>query len=215
MMRIVSMLVCVGVLIGGTARAAEPGGIFNEEPDPMYERAERADPFTLGEPKPEVVPEIFPPDPPDPLEIADPGAVAKILSTSREDRFERCLAECARQIELLTAAVSYLERYPEKEGAGKLGECAGRLEGFRRLEATARRLKERREIQAEFAGFKLRVQGIVCHRGRASTAVLAGQLVTEGSLLKPAGAEEQVRVRRIEPRSVVCVYRGLEVEVGF
>jgi hypothetical protein len=101
----------------------------------------------------------------------------------------------------------------EKDEA-ELADCRGLLEKCRRLEATARRLKERRDIENEFAGLKLRLTGIVTRARRAAAAV-DGRVVREGDRLAPASAPNRtVTVRRITPKAVIFVYRGVEVQLG-
>jgi hypothetical protein len=204
--------------LAGVAGAAEGGGIFDKTPDAIYEPAGRVDPFTLGVPKVDEK-RGAPRDPWEEIsrkladaqpEVRLQGA-AEILTSAREDRFERCLAECAAQVPLLESAVAYLEAHPGK-GAERLGELGGLLEGGRRLEATARRLKERRDIEKEFAGLKLRVTGIVTRGGQAAAAAVDGRVVREGDRLVPACAPDRsVTVRRITPKAVVLLYRGVEV----
>ena len=218
-MRSLCSLACVAALLGTTAFAAEKAPIFGQNPDAAYVRGDRVDPFTLGKQK--VI--ITGGDDfrteweklQDALRDADPAvslrALGQMLTADRDDRFDTCLAKSRQQVELLKAAISYLEQHPE-EGAGELGKYCDLLEGFERLEATARRLRARRDIEAEFAGFKLRVDGIVCRSGRASAAVVNGRMLAEGAAIPPQpGQKHAARVRRITPRAVIFVYRGVEI----
>ncbi|MHC4914992.1 MAG: hypothetical protein ACYTGB_05830 [Planctomycetota bacterium] len=219
-MRSVCLLISTGIILGAVAGAAETAPIFPHEPDKVYDPGERVDPFTLGKPPVEEEEEKNGggdtwKDIQKRLRSANPGvrlrALGEMLTAPREDRFDRCLAESAKQIEVLNLAVSYLEQHPEK-GGDDFARYSELLEGFVRLEATARRLRDRREIEAEFAGFKLRIDGIVCSRGRASAAVVGGRMVVEGAVIEPAGSRRaRVRVRRITPRTVVFLYRGVEI----
>ena len=215
----VSVMVLAALLFGG-ASAGEAGStksIFSGRPDPLYVKAERVDPFTLGKSA----------EPPPPttrwqkilamLSDRRPAVrlrgTGELLSLETADRFDRCLAECRKQVSVLKLAVAELREKPEL-APGKLDEFRALLEKYRRLTATARRLKRHEEIRSEFAAMKVTVEGIVWREGGRSSATVNGRALTEGGVLRLRGKKgPAVRVRRVGRKSVVFLYRGLEVTV--
>jgi len=194
---------------GGRKKNTE---IFPEKPDAHYVQDEqRVDPFTLG--KPPVAPkEEARGAPGDRVPLPDYALASRLLASDRTDRLERCLALCRRGMPALKSLIAGLERQPGR--AEELGRQKVLLEKFVLLEATAARLKKLADIRAEFSGFELEVSGIV-RRGRgASTAVVGGDLVREGTVLRPAGRKGHIAtVRRITAKSVIVLYRGVEIEL--
>ncbi len=206
----------------GAASAGETGsakGIFNKRPDPPYARGERVDPFTLGKSA----------EPPPPttnwqkilamLSDRKPAVrlsgAEKLLSLDNDnaDRFDRCLAECRKQTSVLELAIAELRSKPDL-APGKLDEFRALLEKYERLAATARRLKQREDISSEFTAMKVTVQGIVWSQKGTSSAAVNGHLVTDGSVLHLGGEKcPELRVRRVLRKSVVFLYRGMEVVV--
>jgi hypothetical protein len=195
---VMALLACAGL------RAAEP--ILKHNPDGFYQKRGRVDPFTLGRRQ-------YPPPKRVNLVEVDYAGAEQLLSSDFEDRFERCLAECRRQIPVVDSEIRKLRSVPQADPE-LLEKREALLEKLKRLAATARRLGLRQEIAAEFAGLKLSVDGIVCRREHASAAVVNGELVRPGSELKPAGARgPTLEVRRIARTSVTFIYRGMEFSV--
>jgi hypothetical protein len=217
----------------GTTPGTPPGGetvkkeIFPERPDAHYEPHDRVDPFTLGKPpEPEGPPIPVPddddddtPEPTTPWErkLADVkrnyAHTEILLSADAKDRFTKVMSRCQKHIPVLENDIHELLK-KEADAAKHLTNFQAMLERFQRLEATAKRLQMRQEVEADFASKKIVVEGIVW-RPQAPAAAVNGQMVKEGSVLQVGGEKRGgigiIQVYRIRKDSVVFMYRGIQV----
>jgi len=201
-------------------------GIFAEKPDDHYVQGERVDPFTLG--KPPMRPVEQPPPPPNGGEEApaadDPWGlklhemrrtyadVELQLSSDSKERFSKIGTECGKHILSLETDIRELLKKEKEQAAAKhLNGFQGMLEKFQRLQATAKRLQLREDVESDFASKKVLVQGIVW-RPQSPTAAVNGQMVSEGTVLQVGGDKGgTAQVYRIRKDSVVFMYRGIQV----
>jgi hypothetical protein len=216
----------------GPAEGRKPGEdkspkpIFDENPDEHYEQGDRVDPFTLGKPR-RKVPEAPPlPGPGDGDENGKPRPywgkrladmlknyrlTAVILSSETRDRFQKVDSECNKHVPAIKAEIRQLR---SKASATDVAEYEHRfqaaLEKFERLQATARRLRFRQEVEADFASKNIVVEGIVW-RPQAPAAAVNGEMVTEGKILRVGEKGAVIQVYRIKKHSVVFTYRGIQV----
>jgi hypothetical protein len=207
----VVVLGCPAVQSGEPARKAEGAPVFTGRPEKHYVEAGRVDPFTIAK----LVAEPPDPEPPEkPEELKVPyERIAGMLTGEGDERFDRCLAECCSYIPKVEAEIAELGAEPGK-AAEELARMKDLLEKLTSLKATAGRLKRRRAIEREFAALDLTITGIVARRRGKSTAVIGGEMVREGQVLKLGGREvRDLSVRRIRARTVRFLYRGVEVEL--
>jgi hypothetical protein len=197
-----------------------------EKPDPHYDQGDRVDPFTLGKPP---MPATVAPTPPpgdggdlpaedDPWGIKLHGLRRSYvdtevqLSLETKDRFTKIVSECGKQAVVVQNDIRELLKKEKETAAGKyLSSFQTMLEKFQRLEATAKRLQVRQDVESDFASKKVKVQGIVW-RPQSPTAAVDGQMVSEGTVIQVGGDKGgMAQVYRIGRDSVVFVYRGIQV----
>jgi hypothetical protein len=213
------------LVFGGVAAVSAEGvevksssAIFSEKPDKHYQKGDRVDPFTIGSEKDKE--KKTPPEPTPPVATceglaASVKALETLLSSKAEDRLSRCVRDCAELEVRLEMGVAAVKADPQR-AAKELDQWLDLVGKVERLGATAKRLKARAEIMSEFAALKLSLTGVV-KRGRgASTAVVNGDLVREGSVIGTGrGRSHKATVQRIRKRSVLLLYRGVEMELKF
>jgi hypothetical protein len=194
--------------------------IFDQEPYQAYEQADRVDPFTLG--KAPIGEEDHGPGKTPvrtPLNVYEKNlfeaqqeyAVAEqLLSSEKRERFGACVDACRQSISKLNLSVEEVKRNP---AAARYQEpFNAMLEKFQRLEATAARLKKRQDVEIEFAGLKLSVDGIVWSQ-KAPTAAVNGEVVAEGAVLPMGKPGQNVQVYRIQRDAVIFLYKGVQVKL--
>ncbi len=204
--------------------------IFPDKPDKPYEKGDRVDPFTLGRPKKKPLRKPPPPKNPNGTKVIPQDSWGRelkkvrdeyaktelVLSAETKDRFTSCMQQCQVNLTSLRSSIQDLRKAEAEKAtmvaAKYLNDFLEVLEKFERLAATAKRLQRRQEIEADFAGKKIVVQGIVW-RPQSPAAAVNGELVTEGSNLPEVGGKGggQVRVYRIRKGSVIFLYRGIQV----
>lgn len=194
--------------------------IFDEKPYKLYEQGERVDPFTLGKAAVERHGDGQDEGNGSAARTAEiqqaqqryAQAEAKLTAGS-QDRFASCLADCQAELPVLKANISSIEKNlaTHPEWAKDLESYKLLAERFRRLETTAARLKARQEVEAEFQGLNVAVQGVIWS-DRSPVAVVNGQVLSEGSvLILGQGAGKALQVTRVRRDSVMFIYRGVEV----
>jgi len=201
----------------------QPKAIFEERPDEHYEQGDRVDPFTLGKPRTKKPP----PPPPPPTNGGTPPPppdywgtklaqlretyrkVEVLLSSETRDRFSKVDSECNKHVPATKTEIRTLRKKPADE-TKYLHHFQAALEKFQRLQATARRLQLRQDVEADFASKKIVVEGIVW-RPQAPAAAVNGEMVTEGSVLRVGEKGAMIQVYRIKKHSVVFTYRGIQV----
>ena len=73
-------------------------------------------------------------------------------------------------------------------------------------------MKQRQDIETEFAGLKIAVEGIVWSQNSPAAAV-NGEVLTEGAVLPVGKAGQAVQVYRIRRDAVIFLYRGVQVKL--
>jgi hypothetical protein len=212
----------------GSGTAERPRPIFDQNPDDHYNQGDRVDPFTLGRlqeippvvPRPDENPTAVAPVPVDhwSSRLAESRKIYveadRLLSAETKERFSKVESECQRQVSSLKADISELRKKGTVDAANHLNAFQAMAERFQRLEATARRLRLKDEVEADFAGRKIAVEGIVWKSGNPVAAV-NGQAVVEGQVLHIGGSKgkglDAIQVYRIERDSVIFIFRGMQV----
>jgi len=191
--------------------------IFDQPPYPAYEPNDRVDPFTRGKPKGLPPPPPPPPPPPGDETSKVLGKALKayddaeaLLSTEGKERHTKCAEACRKGITELKQVIADIGKEPAL--AKHLVPASALLERFGRLEATAKRLNERQVIETEFAGLKVTVEGIVWNP-QSATAVVNGQVVSEGGVLRLGAAGQDAQLYRIRRDAVIFLYKGVQVSV--
>ena len=206
---------------GAAPVAAAPAvakSIWDQTPYPLYEQGDRVDPFTLGKPKHT-----------EPVGSGGQGtvmsdAVAKVLGKSvraydeaeallvsdRKERYALCAEACQKGSQELKLTIAEIGK--DEQLVRFMEPARALMERFGRLEATSKRLKQRQDIEAEFAGLKITVDGIVWNE-QSPAAAVNGQVAGEGSVLKLGAGGQDVQVYRIRRDAVVFVYKGVQVSV--
>jgi len=202
---------------------AKPSGapaardIFDQPPYPAYEPNDRVDPFTRGKPKGLPPPPPPPPPPPGDETSKVLGKALKayddaeaLLSTEGKERHTKCAEACHKGITDLKQVIADIGKEPAL--AKHLVPASALLERFGRLEATAKRLKQRQDLETEFAGLKVTVDGIVWNP-QSATAVVNGQVASEGAVLRLGAAGQDAQLYRIRRDAVIFLYKGVQVSV--
>jgi hypothetical protein len=213
----------------GQAQPAQPKeakppvsrSIFDQEPYPAYEQSGRVDPFTLGKAldserigpdgglKPIIKPENIYEEKLLKAQV-EYAAAEGLLSSEKRERFGACLEACRRNLSELNQSIEEVKR---NVAMARYQEPFNSMqERFQRLEATAVRLKQRQDIETEFAGLKIAVEGIVWSQNSPAAAV-NGEVLTEGAVLPVGKAGQAVQVYRIRRDAVIFLYRGVQVKL--
>ncbi len=207
----------------GESGKKPPKAIFEERPDEQYEQSDRVDPFTLGKPRTKTPP---PPPPPPPnggtkqpppdywgTKLAQVQETYRktevLLSSETRDRFAKVDSECNKHVPVIKSEIRELQK-KAVDAAKYLHHFQATLEKFQRLQATAKRLQLRQDVEADFASKKIVVEGIVW-RAQAPAAVVNGEMVKEGSVLRVGEKGAMIQVYRIKKHSVIFTYRGIQV----
>jgi len=191
------------------APVSKPKDIWEETPYQMYAQSGRVDPFTRGKPKTIVTPKRTFEGVEKAVQAYDEAEA--LLISEKENRYDVCKTTCDKGMQDLRQTI--LEISKNEELAREMERARELMERFVRLEATARRLKQRQIIEADFAKLKITVDGIVWTE-QSPSAAISGKVCSEGSLLTTgATGQDFVQVHRIRRDAVVFLYRGVQISL--
>jgi hypothetical protein len=201
-----SAVVALALALGTDARAGEPTGEFRFF---EWDSSGRRDPFEFRGPDIARVPTPLPtPIGPTPAPV-DPTPPENAASAKEIRQFAERRAREAEQ------AIGYQQFARAEEAAqeaiGKLGSLqipdAVVAERLNRALRTAQRLRSRDEIEKEFKGVKIEIQGIIWSP-ETPMALIKGQMVGEGETVEGALVEE------IRTDEIIFNYKGIRCSRG-
>ncbi|HOX07984.1 MAG TPA: hypothetical protein PK280_16420 [Planctomycetota bacterium] len=192
------------------AKAPAMRSIWTERPYPLYEQRDRVDPFTRGKPK--AIRDPKTPVPTDPVGKAHRvyDDAEALLSSDRPERYSLCLEACQKGMQDLRQTILDIGR--DENLARDLEPARDLLARFQLLDATAKRLKQRQDIEKEFVNLKVAVNGIVWTE-RAPSAAINGSVAGEGALIELGPGGQSAQVYRIRKDAVIFLYKGVQIPV--
>jgi hypothetical protein len=199
-----------------SAPASATKDIWDQTPYPLYEEKERVDPFTRGKPPKTTItipgggrtgPDL------DKLlgkSLRAYDEAGALLSADRKERYALCVDACQKGIQDLRQTIADISK--DEALVRHVEPARSLMESFLLLEATAKRLKQRQDVEAEFVGLKITVVGIVWNE-QSPAAAVNGQVANEGTVLKLGAGGQDVQVHRIRRDAVVFLYKGVQISV--